>query len=608
MCGIIGVISQRNVTPMLLEGLKRLEYRGYDSAGIALTRVGSLEIIRALGKLVELEKKLSETPRIGYTGIGHTRWATHGAPTERNAHPHSSERVAVVHNGIIENHHELRQELEAEGVVFASETDTETVPHLIERELNLGASPEEAALRAVRRLQGAFALGIIFKGEEDLLIAARRGSPLLIGQGDGENFIASDATPLVPYTRRMIYLKDDDVAVLTRESVRVMDLQGRSVSRPILLSNVSAGVADKGPHRHYMLKEIYEQPTMVGETLKGLIHSSARTVDLSRLATGMDLSAVRGMQIVACGTSWHAACVAKYWIEQMTGVPVLVDIASEYRYRQPPPLPDGLMLVISQSGETADTLAALRHAKGLGMKTLAIVNVMESTIAREADGVLYTQAGPEIGVASTKAFTTQLAVLACLSLGMAKAMKKLSPEQETAWVDELMHLPSRMEQVLTHDEAIRAIAAEVMHARGFLYLGRGTCFPIALEGALKLKEISYIHAEGYAAGEMKHGPIALIDKDLPVVVLAPRDRLHDKVMSNLEETRARGGRVLLIAPSLEEGEPVRSAYHIPMIAVGEFSAPMLYVLPLQLLAYHIAVLKGADVDQPRNLAKSVTVE
>ncbi len=610
MCGIIGVIGERNATPILVEGLKRLEYRGYDSAGIAVSRHGQIQLARAMGKLVNLEEHLKEVPLAGFVGIGHTRWATHGPPTEQNAHPHCSKRVAVVHNGIIENYQELRQELGDDGVFFASDTDTEVIPHLIERELERGLEPVAAVRAAVKHLHGAFALGVLIEGDEEMLMAVRRGSPLIIGLGEGENFIASDATPLVPYTRRMIYLEDDDLAVLSREAVTIIDLEGRAVQRSVKQSQVSADVTEKWPYRHYMQKEIYEQPTVLGETLKGLIRGSDRTVSLRDLDETFDLAAVDAVNIIACGTSFHAGMVGRYWIEQMARIPVMVDIASEYRYRQPPALPGSITVVISQSGETADTLAALRYAQQSGQKVLAIVNVPESTIAREADGVLYTQAGPEIGVASTKAFTTQLMVLACLALALGKAQERLTDERERALVEELLHVPARVEQVLTGDDGILEIAKQVMHAPGFLFLGRGTCFPIALEGALKLKEISYIHAEGYAAGEMKHGPIALIDEDLPVVVVAPRDPLFEKVVSNLEEARARGGRLIVITTGFDgdDESPCRADDMIPMVDCGDFSTPILYVVPLQLLSYHIAVLKGTDVDQPRNLAKSVTVE
>ncbi|MBF0340390.1 MAG: glutamine--fructose-6-phosphate transaminase (isomerizing) [Magnetococcales bacterium] len=610
MCGIIGVIGERNATPILVEGLKRLEYRGYDSAGIAVVaRDGAIEITRSKGKLIHLEARLAETPRTGMVGIGHTRWATHGPPTEQNAHPHQSRRVAVVHNGIIENHQELRRELIAQGALFTSDTDTEVIPHLIDLELDRGLEPADAVRAAMRRLQGAYALGILIRGT-DLLIAVRRGSPLILGLGEGENFIASDATPLVPYTRRMIYLNDNDLAVLTRTSVRITDLDGHPVDRPVKFSHVSADLTDKWPYRHFMQKEIFEQPTVLGETLKGLVNNIDQSVDLHGLEGGIDFSSVQAVNIIACGTSYHSGMVAGYWIEQLARLPVSVNIASEFRYREPPSLPGAITVVISQSGETADTLAALRFCQAQGQKVLAIVNVPESTIAREADGVLYTQAGPEIGVASTKAFTTQLMVLACLTLALARARELLSPEQEKLWVEELTRVPARVEQVLLHDEALHRIAGRFLNAKGFLFMGRGTCYPIALEGALKLKEISYIHAEGYAAGEMKHGPIALIDADLPVVAVAPRDPLFDKLVSNLEEARARGGRLVVITSQVEDSQhaPFVADHIISMPVCGMFASPMLYVIPLQLLAYHIAVLKGTDVDQPRNLAKSVTVE
>ncbi|MBF0463070.1 MAG: glutamine--fructose-6-phosphate transaminase (isomerizing) [Magnetococcales bacterium] len=610
MCGIIGVIGERNATPILVEGLRRLEYRGYDSAGIAVLRGDDLQLARVKGKLARLEEYLAEHPCTGWVGIGHTRWATHGPPTEENAHPHTSARVAVVHNGIIENYQSLRKALQQEGCVFQSATDTEVVPHLIERELQLhpGRGAVEAVRAAVQQLEGAFALGILIRGESDLLLAVRRGSPLLVGLGEGENFIASDAAPLVPYTRRMIFLQDDDVAVLRREGVVIIGLMdGQVLQRPVKYSQVSAAFTDKWPYRHYMQKEIFEQPTVLGETLKGLIDAAERCV---QLGTGLEqaLAAVRAVNIVACGTSWHSGLVGRYWIEQLARVPVSVDIASEYRYREPPTIPDSITIVISQSGETADTLAALRFARQSGQVVLAIVNVPESTIAREADFVLYTQAGPEIGVASTKAFTTQLLVLACLAVAFGKARGGVDAGQERHMVEELLHIPAMMEQVLLQDEAIHALARVWMHAPGFLFLGRGTCFPVALEGALKLKEITYIHAEGYAAGEMKHGPIALIDENMPVVVIAPRGPLFDKVVSNLEEARARGGRLLVITTAVDGGETVAAEAVLTIAPCGMFATPILYVAPLQLLAYHMAVLKGTDVDQPRNLAKSVTVE
>jgi glucosamine--fructose-6-phosphate aminotransferase (isomerizing) len=606
MCGIIGVIGERNATSILVEGLKRLEYRGYDSAGIAVLDGAQLQLARVKGKLLRLEEHLATAPCTGPIGIGHTRWATHGPPTEENAHPHTSARVAVVHNGIIENYQHLRQQLQRAGVVFRSATDSEVVPHLIEQALQEGLSAADAVRQAVRQLEGAFALGIVIRGE-NALFAVRRGSPLLVGVGEGENFIASDASPLVPYTRRMIFLHDNDVVILQRDAVTITDLQGQLQHRSIQFSQVSAALTDKWPYRHYMQKEIFEQPTVLGETLKGLIDAVQRTVQLQNCLGQIDVTAVHAITIVACGTSWHAGLVARYWIEQLARLPVNVDIASEYRYREPPSQPGTLVVVISQSGETADTLAALRFARQVGHPVLAVVNVPESTIAREADGVLYTQAGPEIGVASTKAFTTQLIALASLALALAKGRAMLSATQESQLVDELLHIPALIEQVLQQDDAILGIARRWMHAPGFLFLGRGTTFPVALEGALKLKEITYIHAEGYAAGEMKHGPIALIDEHLPVVVLAPRGALFEKVISNLEEARARGGRLLVITTAANGDVPVaESILTIP--PSGIFATPILYVAPLQLLAYHIAVLKGTDVDQPRNLAKSVTVE
>lgn len=608
MCGIIGVIGERNATPILVEGLKRLEYRGYDSAGIAVLQGDALQLARVKGKLAQLEAYLADAPCTGNVGIGHTRWATHGPPTQENAHPHRSAQVAVVHNGIIENYQALRQMLQQEGVLFHSATDTEVIPHLIERGLQAGLDAAAAVRAAVQQLEGAFALGILIRGERDLLVAVRRGSPLLVGLGEGENFIASDAAPLVPYTRRIIFLQDNDVVLLQRRSVVITNLAGEVMHRPIQYSQVSAAITDKWPYRHYMQKEIFEQPTVLGETLKGLIQAADHAVCLDAVLERIDLASVRAINIVACGTSWHAGLVGRYWIEQCAKVPVNVDIASEYRYREPPTLPGSLTIVISQSGETADTLAAMRFARGGGQPVLAIVNVPESTIAREANAVLYTQAGPEIGVASTKAFTTQLVVLACFAVALGKIKGCVNREQEARWVAELLRVPAMMEQVLAQDEAILAMARSWMQATGFLFLGRGTCFPVALEGALKLKEITYIHAEGYAAGEMKHGPIALIDEQLPVVVLAPQGPLFDKVASNLEEARARGGRLLVVTTAVEGEKPPLAEAVLTIAPSGLFATPILYVAPLQLLAYHMAVLKGTDVDQPRNLAKSVTVE
>ncbi|MBF0422655.1 MAG: glutamine--fructose-6-phosphate transaminase (isomerizing) [Magnetococcales bacterium] len=609
MCGIIGIIGERNATPVLLEGLRRLEYRGYDSAGIAVGHGGLIDVRRSEGKLLNLENLVKERPLTGFLGIGHTRWATHGAPTEGNAHPHRSKRVVVVHNGIIENFRQLRKELTAEGVVFHSDTDTEVIPHLVERELNKGLDPQNATREAIRYLEGAFALGIMIEGVEDRIFATRRGSPLIIGLGDGEQFLASDAQPLVPYTRRMVFLEDDDFVSLGRRDVRITDLKGQELSRPIKHSRVSADTADKWPYRHYMQKEIFEQPSVLGETLKGLVHPFQRSVDVTALVDKIDLAKISYISIVACGTSLHAGMVARYWIEKLARIPVGVEIASEYRYREPPNLSGSMMVVISQSGETADTIAALRYGKQVGQQVLGIVNVPESTIARESDGVLYTQAGPEIGVASTKAFTTQLMVLACLAIACGRINGSLSREREKELVEELMQVPALMEQVLVRDMDIQLLAQKLMYAHGFLFLGRGPCYPIALEGALKLKEISYIHAEGYAAGEMKHGPIALIDEELPVIVIAPQDHLFEKVVSNLEEARARGGRLVVVTEGRREDHREGKVDDvISMHPCGELSAPILYVVPLQLLAYHIAVLKGTDVDQPRNLAKSVTVE
>ncbi|MBF0159486.1 MAG: glutamine--fructose-6-phosphate transaminase (isomerizing) [Magnetococcales bacterium] len=609
MCGIIGVISERNVPPLLLEGLKRLEYRGYDSSGVATSYQGRLYQERAVGKLSQLEQRLMHRPVTGFVGIAHTRWATHGAPTEQNAHPQCSEQVAVVHNGIIENHWQLRQELEARGVQFHSETDTEVIPHLIEYHLHQGLEPEQAVRQAVQQLKGSFAIGVLFRQRDDLLIAARCGSPLIVGLGDGENFIASDATPLVPHTRQLVYLHDHDVAILTRSSVVITDPTGAVVARDSKYSHLNIEQTGKWPYRHFMQKEIFEQPAVIGETLRGLMDWSNQTIAMEMEAAVLDFAHVHNIIVIGCGTSWHAGLVGRYWIEQLAHIPVSVDIASEFRYRETPLSSGTLVVVISQSGETADTLAALRHVKASGLKVLAIVNVPESSIAREADQVILTRAGPEIGVASTKAFTTQLVALACLSLALGKARGCIAAEDEKKWITQLLALPAQAEQVLMCDKTIQAIAHELRHANGFLFLGRGGCFPIALEGALKLKEISYIHAEGYAAGEMKHGPIALIDEELPVVVVAPRDKLFDKIVSNIEEIRARRGRIVLFTTTLPPSDPLfQAGYLVQMVESGLLSAPILYVIPLQLLAYHMAVMKGTDVDQPRNLAKSVTVE
>jgi glucosamine--fructose-6-phosphate aminotransferase (isomerizing) len=607
MCGIIGIIGVRDVIPHLMDGLRRLEYRGYDSTGVATLVDGAIQRRRAEGKLMNLEARLTAEPLSGVIGIGHTRWATHGVPNEVNAHPHASARVAVVHNGIIENFLEIRDRLAAKGHVFASDTDTEAVVHLITDHLDSGLEPEQAVARTLSQLEGAFALGIMIAGNENLLFAARKGSPLAIGHGDGEMFLGSDALTLAHLTRRIAYLEDGDWAVLTREGAVVRDASGAVVDRPIHISAVSGAMIGKGEHRHFMLKEIYEQPQVIGDTLNGMFNPSERTITLPELP--FDLGGVERVTIIACGTSFYAGLVARYWIESVARVPVDIDVASEFRYRAPPLKAGGLALFISQSGETADTLAALRHCKAEGLRCVSIVNMPESTMGRESDAVLPTLAGPEIGVASTKAFTTQLVVLACLTIALAKARGAIDHETEARLSKGLTEVPARCAEILKYDETLREIAQDIAEARDVLYLGRGTAFAIALEGALKLKEISYIHAEGYAAGEMKHGPIALIDETVPVIVIAPADELFDKTASNLQEVVARGGKVIF----LSDGEGVRRlgskpAHSVVLPVVDSFVAPILYAIPVQLLAYHVAVLKGTDVDQPRNLAKSVTVE
>ncbi len=607
MCGIIGIIGKGEAAPLLIEGLKRLEYRGYDSAGVATLTNGSIERRRAEGRLVNLEDKVASEPIVGTIGIGHTRWATHGVPNEINAHPHATGKVAVVHNGIIENFRELRAELEADGRVLASETDTEVVAHLITRYLDEGRDPAAAASAALGRLEGAFALAIIFAGEHNLMIGARHGSPLAVGFGDGEMFLGSDALALAPLTRRIMYLEDGDRAAVRRDGVTVSDGRGRTVERDVRRTELSGALIGKGGYRHFMLKEIYEQPQVIGDTLRSFINPATRGVTLPEV--DLDFAAVTRVTLVACGTSYYACMTAKYWIEGTTGLPVEVDVASEFRYRKVDLPEGGLAVFVSQSGETADTLAALRFAKRRKQHILSIVNVPESTIARESDAVLRTYAGPEIGVASTKAFTTQLTVLACLAIVLGRERGRLEEGDVASMAEALMEVPSRAAEVLRHDGHLRELAHEVAEARDVLYLGRGTSFPIAMEGALKLKEISYIHAEGYAAGEMKHGPIALIDEDVPVIVIAPSDELFEKTASNMQEVIARGGRVIFMSD--REGEKRLgglAAATVVMPAVEPFVAPILYAIPAQLLAYHVAVIKGTDVDQPRNLAKSVTVE
>jgi glucosamine--fructose-6-phosphate aminotransferase (isomerizing) len=607
MCGIIGIIAQKPVASELLEGLRRLEYRGYDSAGVATLTGDHIERRRAEGKLANLVARVEREPVQGTIGIGHTRWATHGQPIEKNAHPIATDRVAVVHNGIIENFQTLKRELVSLGHRFHTETDTEAVAILATHHLAQGHTPKEAVARTLQRLEGAFALVFLFAGEHDLLICARRGSPLAIGYGDGEMFVGSDALALAPLTRRIAYLEEGDWAVVTSREVAIFDRENRKVEREVRETALSGALIGKGNYRHFMQKEIFEQPAVIGDTLRALINPASRSVHLPELPFA--LGEIGKITTLACGTAHHAGLIAKYWLERIARIPVEADIASEFRYRAPAMPRNGAALIISQSGETADTLAALRYCREAGQKIIAIVNQPESTIAREADIVLPTLAGPEIGVASTKAFTTQLAVLAAFTVALARARGTIDAALEAALAGQLAEIPSRVSEVLHHDERLQEIAAEIALARDVLYIGRGTAYPLALEGALKLKEISYIHAEGYAAGEMKHGPIALIDDAVPVIVLAPPDDLFEKTLSNVEEVMARGGRVVMISDAAGvarlEG---RGAFGIAVPHCAPFVAPLLYAIPIQLLAYYVAVLKGTDVDQPRNLAKSVTVE
>ena len=607
MCGIIGILGHGDVSPDILKGLRRLEYRGYDSAGIATLRNGGIERRRAQGKLANLTALLDDDPLKGDIGIGHTRWATHGAPVTENAHPHSNDKVAVVHNGIIENFRALRAELEASGHTMSSETDTEVIVHLITDFLDRGLAPGEAAAAALKRLEGAFALGIIFAGEHDLIIGARRGSPLAVGHGDGEMYLGSDALAVAPFTNRITYLEEGDWVALSRDGAVIHDADDTVVERQIRESLATGGVVDKGNYRHFMLKEIFEQPQVIGETLTTYFDPLTRKVAIPDLP--FDLAKVPKITIVACGTSSYAAMVAKYWFEQIARVAVEVDIASEFRYREAPLEDAGLAIFISQSGETADTLAALRYARAQGQHIAAVVNVAESSIAREADVIFPTLAGPEIGVASTKAFTCQLVVMACLAIAAAKARGVIGHNEEARLCEALTEVPARAAEVLNNDERISDLAQELARARDVLYIARGSIFPIAMEGALKLKEISYIHAEGYAAGEMKHGPIALIDDDVPVIVVAPSGPLFEKTTSNMQEVIARGGKVLLLSDAAgvaSEGQEAWATVTLP--DVDDIVAPILYAIPVQLIAYHTAVAKGTDVDQPRNLAKSVTVE
>jgi len=608
MCGIIGILGRGPVAEQLVDSLKRLEYRGYDSAGVATLEGDHLERRRAEGKLRNLEARLKAKPLNGHTGIGHTRWATHGKPTENNAHPHATENVAVVHNGIIENFRELRQSLEKQGAKFTSETDTEVVAHLVNGFLVKGASPQEAVKATLPQLRGAFALAFVFRGHGDLLIGARRGSPLAIGYGNGEMYLGSDAIALAPFTDTISYLEDGDWAVLTRETGVVYDEQNAAVNREVLKSGASSFLVDKANYRHFMAKEIHEQPEVVGHTLARYVDMATEQVSLP-LKLPFDFKDIQRISITACGTASYAGYIAKYWFERLARVPVELDVASEFRYREPPVNKGDLAIFISQSGETADTLAALRYAKSQSMHTLSVVNVPTSTIARESETVLPTLAGPEIGVASTKAFTCQLMVLAALAVAAGKARGALSDADETKLVHGLVEIPRLMAAALATEPQIEKLARDISKSTDVLYLGRGTSYPLALEGALKLKEISYIHAEGYAAGELKHGPIALIDEKMPVVVIAPYDQVFEKTVSNMQEVAARGGQIILMTDAKGAAEAtIESLVTIVLPDMGAIFAPMVYAIPVQLLAYHTAVVMGTDVDQPRNLAKSVTVE
>jgi len=606
MCGIVGIIGGKPVATELVDALRRLEYRGYDSAGIATVENGHLERRRAEGKLRNLEARLLSEPLRGHTGIGHTRWATHGRPTETNAHPHMNAQVSVVHNGIIENFRELKAELTEKGHTFETDTDTEAIVHVITDELSQGLTPQEAVRAALARLQGAFALAIIFAGHDDLMVAARQGSPLAIGHGNGEMYLGSDAIALAPFTDAITYLEEGDWAVLHRNGVEIFDRAGMGVDRHRVKSVASSLLVDKGNHRHFMAKEIHEQPDVISHTLANYIDMGAGTIDFPDL--GIDLAKIPRVTLSACGTAYYAALVGKYWIERYARVPIEIDVASEMRYREPPLPEGGLSIFVSQSGETADTLATLRHAKTQGQKIASIVNVHTSSIARESDAILPTLAGPEIGVASTKAFTCQLSVLACLAIALGRARGTVSSEEERAMVQALIEVPRHISTILRNEQQFEEIAHQLSKSRDVLYLGRGTSYPLALEGALKLKEISYIHAEGYAAGELKHGPIALIDENVPVVVVAPQDDLFDKTVSNMQEVAARGGQIILISDADQEMVGCKVAAHIAMPEATGFSNPLICAVPVQLLAYHTAVVMGTDVDQPRNLAKSVTVE
>jgi glucosamine--fructose-6-phosphate aminotransferase (isomerizing) len=608
MCGIIAILGTEPVALDMVDALKRLEYRGYDSAGIATLEQGRLTRRRAEGKLKNLEKRLADEPLEGVSGIGHTRWATHGRPNEINAHPHATDRVAVVHNGIIENFAELRTELERRGAKFSTETDTEVVAHLVTDEMNRGADPIAAVAAALPRLRGAFALAFLFSGEDDLVIGARRGSPLAIGYDSGAMYLGSDAIALAPFTSSIAYLEDGDCVILRRGGAAIQDAAGKAVTRPTIRSNASAFLLDKGNHRHFMAKEIHEQPEVVGHTLAHYVNFAKGRIELPKQLP-FDFRNIDRISISACGTAYYAGLIGKYWFERFARLPVEIDVASEFRYREAPFVPGNLALFVSQSGETADTLATLRYAREHRQHIVSIVNVATSTMARDSDVVMPTLAGPEIGVASTKAFTCQLAVLACLAIAAGRARGVLRDEEEGTLVGALVETPRHMAAALALEPRIERLARDLAKCRDVLYLGRGTSFPLALEGALKLKEISYIHAEGYAAGELKHGPIALIDETMPVVVIAPHDRVFEKTVSNMQEVAARGGRIILITdPQGARQATINSLVTMTVPEMPSTVAPIVYAIPVQLIAYHTAVIMGTDVDQPRNLAKSVTVE
>jgi glucosamine--fructose-6-phosphate aminotransferase (isomerizing) len=608
MCGIVGIVGKSAVANQVVDALKRLEYRGYDSAGVATLENGRLERRRAEGKLFNLELKLSQAPLSGAIGIGHTRWATHGRPNETNAHPHATEKLAVVHNGIIENFRELKSELQGKGVTFETETDTEVVAQLVSQEMRQGRSPVEAVAAVLPQLRGAFALAFLFAGQEDLLIGARHGAPLALGFGDGENYLGSDALALAPFTDQVTYLEDGDWAVLSRSKVDIRDAAGRPAARPRQRVPVGTFMVDRGNYRHFMAKEIHEQPEVVGRTLAHYVKFTSGRVEIPE-ELGFDWRSLNRLNISACGTAYYAGLVGKYWFERLARLPVEIDIASEFRYRETPLEPGGASIFVSQSGETADTLASLRYVKAQGQHAISVVNVTTSTIARESSAITPTLAGTEIGVASTKAFTCQLTVLLCLAIAAGRARGALSEDDERRLVDALIGVPGLMAEAVKREAQIEVLARELAKAQDVLYLGRGTSYPLALEGALKLKEISYIHAEGYAAGELKHGPIALIDETMPVIVIAPFDGIFEKTVSNMQEVAARGGRIVLITDA--RGASAAGLDTMATILMPDLDpavAPIVYALPVQLLAYHTAVFMGKDVDQPRNLAKSVTVE